>query len=56
MASVFLSYDHDDAAKARSIALALETTGHSVWWELHFRSGAQFSKVIEQSLKAANGV
>lgn len=56
MASVFLSYDHDDAAKARSIALALEKAGHSVWWDLHVRSGAQFSKVIEQSLNAADVV
>jgi len=54
MASVFLSYDHDDAAKARPIALALEKAGHSVWWDLHVRSGAQFSKVIEQSLNAAD--
>lgn len=56
MARIFLSYDHDDAVKARSIALALEKAGHSVWWDLHVRSGAQFSKVIEQSLNAADVV
>lgn len=56
MAGVFLSYDHDNAAKARSIALALEKAGHSVWWDLHVRSGSQFSKVIEESLNAADVV
>jgi tetratricopeptide (TPR) repeat protein len=56
MTSVFLSYDHDDAAKARSIAIALEKAGHSVWWDLDVRGGAQFSKVIEEALKAAEVV
>ena len=56
MASVFLSYDHDDAAHARPIAIALEKAGHSVWWDLHVRGGTQFSKVIEEALKAADVV
>jgi tetratricopeptide (TPR) repeat protein len=56
MASVFLSYDRDDAKKARPIALALEQAGHSVWWDLHIRGGAQFSKVIEEALKASDVV
>jgi tetratricopeptide (TPR) repeat protein len=56
MASVFLSYDHDDAARARTIALALENAGHSVWWDLHVRGGAQYSKVIEEALNASDVV
>ena len=56
MASVFLSYDRDDGDKARLIAAALENAGHSVWWDLHVRGGTQFSKVIEEALKAANAV
>ena len=56
MASVFLSYAREDAGKARPIALALEKAGHSVWWDLHVRGGAQFSKVIEDALKAADAV
>jgi hypothetical protein len=56
MASVFLSYDRDDSEKARPLALALEKAGHSVWWDLHVRGGAQFSKVIEEALKAADAV
>src|SRR5689334_2549949 len=56
MASIFLSYDRDDAAKARPMAAALEDAGHSVWWDLHIRGGAQFSKVIEEALKAADAI
>jgi hypothetical protein len=56
MAGVFLSYDRDDAKTARPIALALEKAGHSVWWDLHVRGGAQFAKVIEEALKAADAV
>lgn len=56
MAGVFLSYSRDDTAKARQIAGALEKAGHSVWWDLHVRGGTQFSKVIEEALKAADVV
>ena len=56
MASVFLSYDRDDVAKARSIALALEKAGHQVWWDQHIKGGAQYSKEIEAALKAADAV
>ncbi|MEO5577841.1 MAG: toll/interleukin-1 receptor domain-containing protein, partial [Sphingomicrobium sp.] len=56
MASVFLSYDREDKAKAQRIARALETAGHSVWWDRHIKSGAQYSKEIEQALKAADAV
>src|SRR4051794_30456657 len=56
MAGVFLSYDRDDSGAARIIATALEKAGHSVWWDLHVRGGAQFSKVIEEALKAADTV
>ena len=56
MASVFLSYDRDDSAAAKIIAIVLEKAGHSVWWDLHVRGGAQFSKVIEGALKAADSV
>ena len=56
MAGVFLSYARDDAKLARPLALQLEKAGHSVWWDLHVRGGAQFSKVIEEALKAADVV
>jgi tetratricopeptide (TPR) repeat protein len=56
MAKVFLSYDRDDAERARPVALALEKAGHDVWWDLHVRGGAQFSKAIEEALEAAQVV
>ena len=56
MATVFLSYDRDDADHARQVAQALEKAGHSVWWDLHVRGGAQFSKAIEEALGKADVV
>lgn len=56
MASVFLSYDRDDSARARQFANALEKAGHQVWWDLHVRGGAQFSEAIEDALNAADAV
>lgn len=56
MAGVFLSYDREDSDRARQLAQALEKAGHEVFWDLHVRGGAQFSKVIEEALKAANAV
>jgi hypothetical protein len=56
MATVFLSYARDDADHARLFAKALEVAGHSVWWDLDVRGGAQFSKAIEEALEAADVV
>lgn len=56
MASVFLSYDREDAIKAQRIALALESGGHSVWWDRHIKGGAQYSKEIEEALDRAEAV
>ena len=56
MANVFLSYDRDDAEKARPIAAAMERAGHEVWWDEHIRSGTQYSKEIEAALKRADAV
>jgi tetratricopeptide (TPR) repeat protein len=56
MASVFLSYDRDDADIAPPIASALEKAGHSVWWDKHISGGSQFSKEIEHALDKADVV
>jgi tetratricopeptide (TPR) repeat protein len=56
MASVFLSYDHDDSALARPIAIALEKAGHSVWFDRHIHGGAQYSRKIEEALDEADAV
>lgn len=56
MASVFLSYDRNDANQARGIAKALERAGNSVWWDRHIQGGTQFSRAIEQALHDADAV
>ena len=56
MASIFLSYDRADVDRARPLAAALEKAGHSVWWDRHIKSGAQYSKEIEAALKKADAV
>jgi len=56
MAEVFLSYDRADLPRARSLALALEKAGHSVWWDSQIKGGAQYSKEIERELKQADAV
>lgn len=56
MASVFLSYDRDDAERASAIAAAIERAGHAVWWDHHIRAGSQYSHEIEQALKQADAV
>jgi tetratricopeptide (TPR) repeat protein len=56
MARVFLSYDRDDASRAKPLAMALERAGHAVWWDFHIKGGAQYSKAIDEALKAADAV
>ena len=56
MASVFLSYDREDADRAKRLALALDKAGHSVWWDRHIKGGAQYSKEIEKALNSADAV
>lgn len=56
MASVFLSYDHDDVARAAPIAAALEARGHSVWWDRHIQGGAEYNSAIESAVDAADAV
>lgn len=56
MASVFLSYARDDVARVRPLAQALESAGHSVWWDQHIAGGQQFAEEIEQALESADAV
>ena len=56
MASVFLSYDHDDASDAAAIASALEKAGYSVWWDREIHGGAEFQREIEEAVEEAEAV
>lgn len=54
MASIFLSYARDDAARAKTLANALERAGHAVWWDRHIDGGAEFSGEIEAALNGSD--
>jgi TolB-like protein len=56
VASVFLSYDREDSDRARQFAQALEKAGHAVWWDLHIKTGAQYTKEIDRALKIADAI
>lgn len=56
MASVFLSYAREDAAKAKALARLLEKAGFTVWWDRHIQSGAEYIGAIEQALSDADAI
>lgn len=56
MASVFLSYAREDAAKAKALAKCLERAGHSVWWDRHIHGGSEYAGEIEAALREAEVV
>lgn len=56
MADVFISYSRQDQAVAERLAGELQSSGKTVWWDRHLKSGAQFSKDIERELANASQV
>lgn len=54
MASIFLSYAHEDYQRAAKIAPALEEAGHNVWWDRRIHAGSRFSAEIDRALKSAD--
>lgn len=56
MARVFLSYDREDLQRAKPLAAALSSAGHSVWWDREIAGGAQFGKEIEQALSDSDAI
>ena len=56
MASLFLSYCHEDLKRVEVLASALEQEGHRVWWDRHIAGGQEFSDSIEQALDSAEVV
>ena len=54
--TVFLSYAHADAKRARAIADALTARGHTVWWDTLIEGGASFAKSIGEALETADAV
>lgn len=56
MASVFLSYAREDAAKAKALSTALQKAGHDVWWDRHIHGGSEFAGEIQAALNSAQVV
>src|SRR5690349_23528805 len=56
MASVFLSYDHDDEKRARPIVSAVEEAGHLVWWDQRMHGGSEYNTEIETAVERADAV
>jgi tetratricopeptide (TPR) repeat protein len=54
MATLFLSYAHEDIDRVQPLAAALESEGHKAWWDRHISGGQQFSEAIEQALDSAD--
>jgi TolB-like protein len=56
VARIFLSYAHEDVAKAKSLAGSLERAGHSVWWDPHVGGGTRFAAEIATALRGCEVV
>src|SRR4051794_9363580 len=56
MPDVFISYGHNDLARARQYARGLEACGFEIWWDEHLRSGEFFDEKIEAALRSAAAV
>jgi hypothetical protein len=47
---IFISYEHNDRAKAKALANALTAQGWTVWWDRRIAPGEAFDLVIEREL------
>ena len=56
MATIFISYAHDDVDKAKALATALGALGHNIWWDDQLRAGEQFLEMIEKHLSKVEAV
>jgi adenylate cyclase len=56
MSDVFISYARSTEAQARQIGEALRALGHSVWRDDELPAHQDYSKVIEERLRAAKAV
>jgi TolB-like protein len=54
--TVFLSYAHDDHAKAERLADALQQAGFIVWWDALIEGGSRYAATIDEALGAADAV
>lgn len=55
-ARLFISYARADRARVAPLARALETAGHTVWWDTLIDGGTAFARTIETELDRADAV
>ena len=53
---IFLSYNREDAARAKQFAEAFAVEGFDVWWDVALRSGEAYDQVTEDALHNAKAV
>lgn len=53
---IFLSYNREDAARAKLFADAFAAEGFEVWWDAHLRSGEEYDRATEAALRSARSV
>ena len=53
---IFLSYNRDDADRARLFAEGFAAQGFEVWWDADLRSGEAYDEVTEAALRKAKAV
>ena len=56
MSNIFLSYAHEDLARARQLAAALETHGWTVFWDRTIPPGKTWHEIIDGALRDARCV
>ncbi|MEM9495144.1 MAG: TIR domain-containing protein [Pseudomonadota bacterium] len=56
MGHIFISYARADRPVVEKLSHALESAGHSVWWDRHITGGAAFAKDIEAQLHKSDAV
>jgi TolB-like protein len=53
---IFLSYNREDADRARQFAAGFASQGLNVWWDVALRSGEAYDEVTEAALRNAKAV
>ena len=53
---IFLSYNREDAARAKHFADGFAAEGFDVWWDVDLRSGEAYDQVTEEALANAKAV
>ena len=53
---IFLSYNREDAARAKHFADGFAAEGFNVWWDVDLRSGEAYDQVTEKALRDAKAV